>query len=433
MSWPVVLANSAVPLVGLTETAVIGRHGRIEELGAIALGSLVFSFVYWAFGFLRMGTSGFAAQAAGAGEEPEVRAAFGRALLLGIALGLMLVLGQWLIARVAFGLLHGSARVEDIAADFFAIRIWGAPAALGTFATVGLLVGLGETRKLLWVQLVLNGLNAGLDLLFAGAFGWGARGIALGTLAAEWLAFGYALSLTRQLLLARHQDAEPFFPLLRMRDLTSLAVTLRANADIMLRTLLLVFGFAWFTDRSARFGDVVLAANHVLLQFMAFSSFFLDAFAFSAESLVGRACGARDVAAFDAAVRASTELAVVTALALAAGCLAGGPFVVSMLTDLEEVRLTARELMPFLAAYIALAVWAFQLDGIFIGATRTRDMRNAALLAVVAYLLISWPLIERHGNAGSWVAFIAYVVARAFTLGARFFALRASLRGQPAP
>lgn len=431
MSWPVVLANSAVPLVGLTETAVIGRHGHVAELGAIALGTLVFTFVYWGFGFLRMGTTGFVAQAAGTGDEAEVRAIFGRALSLGVALGIVLVLAQWLIAQLAFALLHGSPAVEAVARDFFAIRIWGAPATLGSFATMGLLVGLGETRRLLWAQLVLNGLNAGLDLFFAGALGWGARGIAFGTLAAEWIAFGYALWLVRTLLASRHRDREPFWPWARIRHLGTLAVTMRANADIMARTLLLLFGFAWFTDQSARFGDVVLAANHVLLQFVSFSAFFLDAFAFSAESLVGRAYGARDVAGFDAAVRTSTELAVLTALGLAGLVMDAGPGLLWLLTDLQEVRVAARGLLPFVAVYIVLAVWAFQLDGIFVGTTRTRDMRNAALLAVAAYLLVSWPLVHYFGNAGLWLAFIAYAVARALSLGLRYRSLRDAVAARP--
>ena len=289
IAWPIVLANAAVPLLGLADTAVIGRTGRTADLGSIALGALLFSFLYWSFGFLRMGTTGFTAQAAGAGDEPEVRAALARALALGAAVGLGLVALQLPVSAVAFRLLHGSAEVESLARSYFTIRIWGAPATLATFALLGLFVGLGASRLLLIVQVVLNGLNIALDVLFAGVLGWGVRGIALGTVIAEWSTVLLALGLAVRLLRARRRDDEPLLPLARLRDLSRLARTLSANADIMVRTLFLLFGFAWFTDQSARFGDTLLAANHVLLQLVSFAAFFLDGFAFASESLVGTA------------------------------------------------------------------------------------------------------------------------------------------------
>jgi MATE family multidrug resistance protein len=173
-AWPIMIANSVVPLLGLTDTAVIGRQGTVQDLGAIALGALVFSFVYWTFGFLRMGTTGFVAQASGAGDQPEIRASLGRALTMALVFGTGLIALQWPIAWVAFGVLDGSEQVESIAGQYFAIRIWGAPAALASFAIAGALIGLGRSRSLLALQVFTNGLNIGLDLLFAGVFGWGA-------------------------------------------------------------------------------------------------------------------------------------------------------------------------------------------------------------------------------------------------------------------
>jgi MATE family multidrug resistance protein len=427
IAWPIILANAAVPLLGLADTAVIGRTGDAADLGAIALGALLFSFVYWTFGFLRMGTTGFVAQAAGAGDEPEVRAALARALGLAAILGLTLIALQLPIALGAFRLLHGSEEVETLARSYFSIRIWGAPATLGTFAMVGLFVGLSATRLLLWVQLVLNGINIGLDVLFAGVLGWGARGIALGTLIAEWSTLLFALVLAWRLLRARQADDEPFWPLSRVRDLARLASTFSANANIMIRTLFLLFGFAWFTDQSARFGDTLLAANHVLLQLVTFAAFFLDGYAFAGESLVGRAIGARRLVGFDAAVRRSSELAAITAVALAAGFLVLGETIIRGLTDLEPVREAATRHLPFAACYVLVSFAAFQLDGIFIGATRTRDMRNASILALLLFLAVWWPLAGRLGNAGLWLAFILYVVARAVTLAIRFPAVRASV------
>lgn len=427
IAWPIVLANAAVPLLGLADTAVIGNTGRVADLGAIALGALLFNFVYWGFGFLRMGTTGFVAQAAGAGDEAEVRAAIGRALLLAIAIGVALVALQWPIAWFALRLFAAGSEVESLTREYFLIRIWGAPASLATFAVMGLLIGLERSGQLLKIQLVLNGLNIALDVLFAGVFGWGVRGIAFGTVIAEWTTLALALATALSLLRARHFDAETFWPRARIADGARLLKTLGANADIMIRTLALLAGFAFFTNAGAAFGDRVLAANHILLQFIAFSAYFLDGFAFAAEALVGRAIGAARRDRFDAVVRRSTELAAATAVALCALLALGGAAAVNGLTDLEPVRTTATDYLPYACVYVLLSFAAFQLDGVFVGATRTRAMRDASLLSLAVFLAAYWLLAARYGNAGLWIAFVVYVVARAAALGAYYPALRRSV------
>ena len=427
IAWPIVLANSAVPLLGLADTAVIGNTGTTAQLGAIALGALVFSFAYWSFGFLRMGTTGFTAQAAGAKDEPEVRATLGRALILAGTIGLALVLLQRPIITAALELIGGSAEVENATLAYYSIRIWGAPASLATFAVMGTFIGLGKSNYLLFVQVLLNALNIGLDVLFAGKLGWGVRGVALGTMIAEWTALALSLVLVRGLLSERRRDAEPFWPWERIREAHKVWRTLGANADIMIRTLLLLFGFAWFTDQGATFGDTILAANHILLQFISLSAQILDGYAFAAEALVGRALGASDTEAFDGAVRSSTRLAAATALVLAAGVRLLGPTAIDALTDLAPVRRTAVSFLPYAAVYVLVSFPAFQLDGIFIGATRTRDMRNAAVVSIVAFLGAWWVLVRAAANDGLWFAFIMYVVARAAALGVRFPALRRAI------
>jgi MATE family multidrug resistance protein len=433
IAWPIIVANAAVPLLGLVDTAVIGNTGGVGDLGAIAVGALLFSFVYWTFGFLRMGTTGFVAQAAGAADEPEVRATLARSLGLGLVIGTALVAVQVPIAFVSFRLLGAGVEVEAAARAYFSIRIWGAPATLGTFALTGLFVGLGRSRELLALQLFLNAVNAGLDVLFAGVLGWGVRGIALGTAVAEWSALLVGLAIALRMLRRRRADAEPFWPIDRIRDLARAASTLRANADLMIRTLLLLVGFAWFVDQSARFGPIVLAANHILLQLVAFAAFVLDGWALAGESLVGAAVGAGRRAAFDAAVRRSTELAAGNAAALAVLVLVLGETIVRALTDLEPVRQAASAHLPFAAGYVLVSFAAFQLDGIFVGATRTRDMRNASLLALLVFLAAWWPLALRFGNAGLWLAFIVYVLARAVTLASRYPALRAAVAQSERP
>lgn len=429
-AWPIILANAAVPTLGLVDTAVIGNVGTTAQLGAIALGAIIFSFIYWSFGFLRMATTGFTAQALGAGDEPEVRATLGRALLIALMVGSCLILLQWPLGELAFLLLDSSADVEDAARGYFFVRIWGAPATLATFALTGCLIGLGQTRTLLALQLFLNGLNILLDIYFAGVLGLGARGIALGTVIAEWSSCFLGLALVGGNLRRRHQDAARFWPWRQIADPHKIRRTLAANSDILIRTLSLVFGFAWFVNQSARFGDVPLAANHILLQIVSFSAFFLDGYAFVAEALVGRALGAGVREQLRRAVVLSSQLAGATALILAVGILLLGQHAIALLTDLPDVRQAATSYLPWCALYVLLAVAAFQLDGVFIGTTRTREMRNASLLSIALFLLGSWPLTALFANHGLWWAFIGYVVARALTLLPYYGRLEASLRPQ---
>ncbi|MGY1408784.1 MULTISPECIES: MATE family efflux transporter [unclassified Luteimonas] len=416
MAWPIILANASVPLLGLVDTAVIGHYGSTAALGGLALGALLFNFIYWSFGFLRMATTGFVAQADGAGDEAEVRATLARALLLGVGLGIVVMLLQWPLATAYFAVMDASVAVENAGMDYFQARIWGAPAALALYAFSGALIGLGHSRTLLLVQLLLNGLNAALDVYFAGVLDMGARGIGLGTAIAEWTTCVVAALVLWRTLRARHRDDAPFLPLERLRDGTRLRRMMAANGDIMLRTLCLLAGFGWFASQGARFGDVTLAANHLLLQLVSFSAFFLDGYAFVAEALVGGAVGARNLPRLRRVVRLSSELALATAALLALAIWLLGGTVVGLLVSLPEVVAAARAYLPWAALYVLLSVAAFQLDGVFIGATRTREMRNAGLLSLAVFLLCAWPAAALWGNHGLWAAFVLFVVARALAL-----------------
>lgn len=424
-AWPVVLANAAVPLLGLSDTAVIGNLGSLADLGAIAFGAVIFSFVYWGFGFLRMGTTGFVAQAVGARDETEIRAAFLRALIMAVVIGVCLILLQTLITSISLALLQGSDAVEQITRDYIAMRIWGAPAALVLFAISGCLIGLGHNRTLLLVQLLLNGLNLILDIVFAGVMSMGAEGIGLGTALAEWITVVIALWLLFRVLLKRYSLQQSgdgsvpgtgFIPSPQLRNRTRWRQTLSANGDIMIRTLLLVASFAWFVRQSAAFGDDALAANHILLQLISFSAFFLDAFAYVAEAMVGEAAGAKKLSVFDEAVIRTTQLSALSALILAAIILLAGNVIVQLLSQHEPVREAAAASLPFAAVYVALAFAAFQLDGIFIGTTRTREMRNASVASAGLFFGLSLWTVPLLGMAGLWTAFIVFVVLRALCL-----------------
>lgn len=429
--WPIILANAATPLLGLTDTAVIGRTGEVASLGAIALGALIFSFVYWTFGFLRMGTTGLVAQAVGSEDESEVRAIVGRSVLLGASIGIVLFIIQIPVFHFALHLLKGGEEVETLSSVYLGVRIWGAPAALALYAVMGVLVGLGRSRTLLWVQVALNGLNIGLDVLLAGYFGMGVAGIGMGTAISEWVAALLAVYLVVRILKSQYQDQASFWSWSRVLDLPQLTRMLVVNGNIMVRTFCLLIGFGWFTQQGARMGEVTLAANHILLQFVSFSAFFLDGVAFATEALVGTAAGARKIDVFDLLVRRTTIMAGMIALILALGSIIIGPAMISVLTDLEAVRDAARSLLLYASLYILLSFVAFQLDGIYIGVTRSRDMRNASFASLAVFLAIGYPLTGAYEAIGLWISFIVFIVARALTLGVLYPRLRRSLRETP--
>ncbi len=306
--------------------------------------------------------------------------------------------------------------VDALARSYFGIRVWAAPATLATFAISGALIGLGRTRQLLVLQLVLNGLNIALDLLFAGVLDWGVRGIAFGTLIAEWVAAIFGLFLVIKVLRSQHRDDALFIPWTELRQAAALRLTFLTQGNIMIRTLAMLAGFGWLTRQGALLGETTLAANHVLLALISFCAFFLDGFALSAENLVGAAKGRRDLPRFDRAVWRTNILAAMTALGLALILFVFGNHFIAALTDLTTVRAIAAEFLPFVVVYVALSFAAFQLDGIFIGTTHAAEMRNASLISVVLFILASAWFTPLYSNTALWFCFIGYVVVRAITL-----------------
>lgn len=417
LAIPVIVANAAVPLLGLADTAAIGQTGAAADLGAIALASLIFNFVYWGFGFLRMGTTGFISQAMGADDQDEVHALLFRAVLMGLTIGLSLIVLQQAIGEFSINLLKASDEIKTLVRDYFYVRIWGAPATLITFTLLGTFIGAGWTKHLLIVQLFLNGLNIVLNLLFVVGFQMGVKGIALGTLIAEWSTVFFASYLLLKKLEIQRFVTRFQALYIKIFDKEKIIGLVRVNSDIMIRTLALLSGFAWFANQGAEFGDTVLAANHVLLQFVSLSAFFLDGYAHVAEMLTGKAFGARNPDSFIREVKDSTVLAGVTALVLAAGIYVFGDTFISLLTKDIGVQQMASSHLIYAAIYIAFSFAAFQLDGIFIGVTKSKEMRNATVLALLAFITSAYILTPLYGNIGLWFSFILYVIARAIMLG----------------
>jgi MATE family multidrug resistance protein len=419
IAGPIIISNISVPMLGAVDTAVMGHLPDPKYLGGVAIGAMVFTFIYWGFGFLRMGTGGLTAQAFGAQDADEVRACLARAAVIGIPAALILIVLQLPIASVAFSILEASSDVENLAQEYFFVRIWGAPATLMNFALLGWFIGCQNTKAALWHQLSLNGVNIVLDLVFVVWFGWGVAGVAAATAIADAVAVVIGLFLALPIL--RMLGGQ--FIRAKILEASKIKRAVALNIDIFIRTICLVFAFAYFTAQCAAFGNVVLAANAVLLNFQTFMAHALDGFAHSAEALGGGAIGAEDRRAFRDAVRVSVFWGLVVAVGFSLLYLVAGPVIIDVLTGIETVRETGRDFLVWSAIMPLIAVFPFLLDGIFLGATRGATMRNAMIVSLMFYVACCYFLVPLWGNDGLWASLTIFMGARGLTLGVRYPAL----------
>ena len=400
IALPIVLSNATIPILGAVDTGVVGQLGQPAPIGAVGIGAVILASIYWIFGFLRMGTSGLVAQSHGAGDPGEAGAHLTRALGIGLAAGLALIVLHVPIFAGAFRLAPASGEVEALARQYLSIRIWGAPATIALYAVTGWLIAIERTRSVLVMQLLMNGLNVALDVWFVLGLGWGVPGVAAATLIAEWSGLALGLYFARHaLLLALRRGG------LWTRE--RLAELVRMNGDIMIRSVLLQGAFTSFMFLGAGQGDLALAANQVLLQFLGIVAYGLDGFAFAAESLVGQAVGARRPGQLRRAVRVTSQWGFAGAVLMSALFLLTGPAIIDLLTTSEAVRAEARHYLPWLVVAPLIGIASWMLDGIFIGATRTREMRNAMLVSVGCYVALVMVLPRAFGNHGLWAALMA--------------------------
>ncbi|WP_298936770.1 MATE family efflux transporter [uncultured Ruegeria sp.] len=422
VALPIVLSNATVPILGAVDTGVVGQMGLAAPIGAVGIGAVILSTIYWIFGFLRMGTTGMAAQARGAGDVAETRALLIRGLLLGVAAGLFFIVAQVAVFAGAFALSPASPEVEGLTRDYLEIRIWGAPATIALYAVTGWLIAVERTRGVFVLQVWMNGLNILLDLWFVLGLGWGVEGVAVATLIAEWTGLALGLWLCRDAFEGKlWRDTARIFNAERLRRM------LQVNGDIMIRSVLLTGSFTTFLFVGSDLGDINLAANQVLLQFLEITAFALDGFAFSAEALVGGAVGARDRYQVRRASVMASQWGVGGAVLLGAVFFIAGPALVDLMSTSPEVREAGREYLIWaaLAPVIGVASWMF--DGIYIGATWTRAMRNAMLQSVAIYVVALFVLVPAFGNHGLWAALMVLNIARGVTLGWRYPKLEAQV------
>ena len=423
-SWPIMLANAAAPIVGLVDTFVIGRYSTTTALAGIGLGAVIYGIAYWGFGFLRMSTAGLAAQSDGANDQSAVQAHLFRAVPLGLLIGLIIFLSQGMLLAGAFKVFTASATIESSAATYIGARLWGLPATLASIALMGWFVGISRSQLALKMQIILNLANVILSPLFVISFGWGLWGVGIASAIAEWCGLAAGLWLAYSEIKRRggfKTEALTKTQLLDPSALRKLGVT---NSNIFIRTMALTIGFSFFGNAAATQGVIFLAGYHILMQFITMVALVLDAFAHTAEAATGAAYGAKDKARFDKAVRLTTEFSILFALLISGAIFLLGPYLINFLTNDPDVINSALTFLPYCALAPIMGFAAWQMDGVFIGTTKTREMRNAGIAAVIIYLAIHHAITPSLGGHGIWIAFLCYYVGRALTLAVYYPKIR---------
>jgi MATE family multidrug resistance protein len=418
IALPIVLSNATVPILGAVDTGVIGQMGSAAAIGAVGIGAIILTAIYWVFGFLRMGTTGLASQAVGARDSDEVAAILSRVLVIGGVAGVALILLQGPIFAAGFAISPAAPEVEAMARQYMGVRIWSSPFAIALFGITGWLIAQERTRAVLAIQLWMNGINVVLDLYFVLSLGWGVPGVALATSIAEVSGLGLGLWFCRDAFAGKAwRDRARVFDGARLRVMASV------NGDILVRSVLLEAIFVSFLFWGAGISTVELAANQILLQFLNITAYALDGFAFAAEALVGQAMGARARAALRQAAAMASLWGVGVSVALAVGFFLLGPWVIDIMTTAPDVREVAKDYLGWMVLAPLFGIAAWMLDGIFIGATRTRDMRNMMAVSAAVYFITAPVLSGAYGNHGLWMAMLVSFVARGVTLGLRYPAL----------
>ncbi len=412
IALPMIVSNLSVPLLGMVDTAVMGHLPAPHYLGAVAVGAVIFSFLFMGLNFVRMSTTGLAAQAWGANDGDEVRTVLGQAVLSALALATLLLLMQGPLGHLGLVLIDPSTEVAHEAARYYGVRIWSAPATLVNFALIGWFIGMQNARAALLVMLATNIANIALDLWFVLGLGMTADGVALASVIAEVVGVATGVLLVRQQLVGKPGS----WRLADIHNLPRFKRLFAVNINIFIRTLSLMFAFGFLTAMGARQGDVILAANAILLNLQSFMAYGLDGFANAAEALVGRAMGAKSRAGFLRAVRLSLRWTLGVSLVFSLGYLLAGRGIINLLTSIEEVRAAAYVYLPWMVLSPLISGWSFLWDGVFIGGTRAKEMRNAMLISAFLVYLPVWYITQDLGNHGLWLAFMAFMAARGLTM-----------------
>jgi len=408
IAGPMILSAVTTPLLGMVDTAVVGHLDEAWYLGAVAVGATIFSLLFMGLNFLRMGTTGLTAQAFGANSDDGVRESLGQPCVAALLLASLIVLLQGPIIDLALTLLAPGPEVAEQARLYFAIRVWSAPASLLNFVLIGWLLGMQNARGPLTMVLTINTVNIVLDLGFVVGLGWRVEGVAAATLIAELGGLVVGSLFVRRELRERRGD----WSTIRLGDPRRYARLFDVNGNLFLRTMALMFVFAFITARGARLGDEFLAANAVLMNFQLLLSYALDGMAHAAEALVGRAAGARDRAGLLRAVARTLRWSVGMAAIFTLIYLAAGTRLIDLLTGIDAVRDLARTYLPWLIVLPLISVWSFLYDGVYVGITRSREMMLVMVGSAACLFLPAWYLFADLGNQALWLAFTLFMAGR---------------------
>ena len=417
LAIPLIFSNLTQPLLSTVDTVLSGHLPGAAALGGVAVGGIFFNTIYWTFGFLRMTTTGLVAQAHGARRHDELRVHFLRALVSAAAIGALILILQTPIIAIAVRILGASDMVAENARLYCHIRIWSAPAALANYVILGYLLGRQRARTALALQAAVNVVNVAVALFLVLRLHWGVAGVATATMIADWAGCLLGLVLAHNAL--HRESGEHHVTWHELLDAPSLRHLFALNRDIFLRTLSLVAAYAWFTRTGAREGDATLAANAVLMNMFFIVAYGLDGFANATEALVGESIGARKLDNYRAVLRASNVSAFIVAALASLVYLAAGSHLVGLFTNVEAVRVLAVRFLPWTVALPVLSVWCFQFDGVFIGATRARELRDSMVISFFIFLVLAIALERAFGNHGLWCAFSTWMVVRGITLAMR--------------
>lgn len=417
LAIPMVLSNITVPLLGLVDAAVIGHLEHAWYLGGVALGSTMLSVTFWLLGFLRMSTTGLAAQSYGAKDNKQLGLVFTQGVAMALGFALLFLIFHKPIADIVFGLSNASDQVKHYGEQYFSIRAWSAPAALVNFVLLGWLLGTQNARAPMWMVIIANVMNIALDVLFVIGFGWKVEGAALASVIADYSGMSFGLWCVWRTWHKRHL---PSLSSLVKETTHGLSRFVKLNRDIFLRSLCLQATFTFMTFQGASFGDDIVAANAVLMSFLMIISYGMDGFAYAMEAMVGKAIGAKDKQQLSASLIGTFfwSLIICLGLTLIFG-LAGSPLI-SMITDIPKVHNTALAFMPWLVAMPLVSMWCFLLDGIFIGATKGREMRNSMFFAMCTFFGVFFALASL-GNHALWLAMLSFMGMRGLTLAVIFY------------
>ena len=408
---PMTLAFLTTPLLGLVDTAVVGRLGDAALIGGLAIAAILFALVFTTFNFLRSATTGLVAQAMGRGDPTEEQAVFWRSLMIAIVAGIMIIIATPVLLMVGLGFMGANGEVAAAASSYLAIRALSAPAALANYAILGYVLGRGMGGTGLFLQTVINGTNIVLSIWFGLGLGYGLQGVALATVVAEIVGCATGFWIIHRRFDRSHGPSWK-----RIVDRPSIMKLMALNGDIMIRSFALIAAFAWFTRLGTGFGETTLAANAILMNFFMVAGYYLDGFATAAEQIAGRALGANNRPAFNKSVRLTLVWGFGLAGFTTVFFLIFGSTVIEWMTTLEPVRAEAGSYL-FWAALTALSgVLAFEMDGVFIGATWSRDMRNMMLVSLALFIALSISMAGLWGNHGLWISLNIFLAARGFTL-----------------